>query len=36
MRFNSDTSSFEGVNAGTSFEAFATQNFSTAIAIALG
>ena len=36
MRFNSDTSSFEGVNAGTSFEAFATQNFSTAIAVALG
>ena len=36
MRFNSDTTSFEGVNAGTSFEAFATQNFSTAIAVALG
>ena len=36
MRFNTDASYFEGVNAGTSFEAFATQNFSTAIAVALG
>jgi len=36
MRFNTDNSYFEGVNAGTTFEAFATQNFSTAIAVALG
>ena len=36
MRFNTDNSYFEGVNSGTTFEAFATQNFSTAIAVALG
>ncbi len=36
MRFNTENSYFEGVNAGTTFEAFATQNFSTAIAVALG
>ena len=36
MRFNTTASYFEGVNAGTTFEAFATQNFSTAIAVALG
>ena len=36
MRYNTDNSYFEGVNAGTTFEAFATQNFSTAIAVALG
>ena len=36
MRFNKDNSYFEGVNSGTTFEAFATQNFSTAIAVALG
>lgn len=36
MRFNTDSNYFEGVNAGTTFEAFATQNFSTAIAVALG
>ena len=36
MRFNTDNSYFEGVNAGQTFEAFATQNFSTAIAVALG
>ena len=36
MRYNTTASYFEGVNAGTTFEAFATQNFSTAIAVALG
>ena len=36
MRFNTDNNYFEGVNTGTAFEAFATQNFSTAIAVALG
>ena len=36
MRYNIDNSYFEGVNSGTTFEAFATQNFSTAIAVALG
>ena len=36
MRYNTENSYFEGVNAGTTFEAFATQNFSTAIAVALG
>ena len=40
MRFNTDTSQFEGVHVGTggsaTFEGFATQNFSTAIAVALG
>jgi len=36
MRFNTTSNYFEGVNAGTTFEAFATQNFSTAIAVALG
>ena len=40
MRFNIDTSQFEGVHVGegnsATFEGFATQNFSTAIAVALG
>ena len=36
MRFNTTANYFEGVNTGTAFEAFATQNFSTAIAVALG
>ena len=36
MRFNTSANYFEGVNTGTTFEAFATQNFSTAIAVALG
>ena len=40
MRFNISTSQFEGVHVGTggsaTFEGFATQNFSTAIAVALG
>ena len=36
MRYNIENSYFEGVNSGTTFEAFATQNFSTAIAVALG
>ena len=36
MRYNTTANYFEGVNAGTTFEAFATQNFSTAIAVALG
>jgi hypothetical protein len=40
MRFNTDTSQFEGVHVGEGgsavFEGFATQNFSTAIAVALG
>ena len=39
LRFNTDSSVFEGVHvtgASATFEAFATQNFSTAIAVALG
>ena len=40
MRFNTTSSQFEGVHTGTGgsavFEGFATQNFSTAIAVALG
>ena len=36
LRFNSDVSAFEGVHTGTSFESIASQNFSTAIAVALG
>ena len=40
MRFNISTSQFEGVHVGegtnATFEGFATQNFSTAIAVALG
>ena len=40
LRFNTDTSQFEGVHVGeagsATFEGFATQNFSTAIAVALG
>ena len=40
MRFNTTSSFFEGVHVGegtnATFEGFATQNFSTAIAVALG
>ena len=40
LRFNITSSQFEGVHTGTGgsavFEGFATQNFSTAIAVALG
>ena len=40
LRFNSSSSQFEGVHVGEGgsavFEGFATQNFSTAIAVALG
>jgi len=36
MRFNTSSNFFEGVHTGTAFEGFATQNFSTAIAVALG
>ena len=40
MRFNTSTSQFEGVHTGAGasapWEGFATQNFSTAIAVALG
>ena len=40
LRFNTTSSQFEGVHTGTGgsavFEGFATQNFSTAIAVALG
>ena len=40
LRFNTTSSQFEGVHTGSGatavFEGFATQNFSTAIAVALG